>query len=427
MGVSEVPGYGPITSGNAKEIYLAWKHGEVELEVSQQKYCEGLLSPSDWDEIDYDTGSNHNEGYEQISDAEKADSHSGQLGNVAGNTIGMAYGATTVVSNIKAAAKGASLSGWVAIAVGAIVAAQGALCVLCAKQFDSGYHDRCDLKDNSENTNATIDSYNEQLQESMDMMNEDMANYDAATQEYTTTVNSTNADLADLQVQLADAEASGDTAGATSIREQIRALQGQGFEGEEEELQGMRDGLEEYKAMGDESHGVADAGTSVSEFLKAGTPLGRIAGVEAALLLVGVAMAAIGAGCSLFGGAKDTAHFDFGGGAAGVAAAVLFAVSGGLLAASAYMMSEKAIKELKCGSAGGEMGDKVDALNDMINQQGGYIEETEGFYGESDEARAEDNATGKDMANTNSTSNDGRLVDADPNKSNTTKTSTVAA
>ena len=42
-----VDGYGNITQSNAKEIYTAWKRGEVDLDKTQQKKCESFLSPEE--------------------------------------------------------------------------------------------------------------------------------------------------------------------------------------------------------------------------------------------------------------------------------------------------------------------------------------------------------------------------------------------
>jgi len=416
MGVSEVPGYGPITSGNAKEIYLAWRNGNVDLEVSQQKYCESFLSPSDWDEIEYDSGNNKKEGYEQISDADKAKEHSDSGANAAGTSAGMAAGAVGVCALAKVASGLTDKNGFVALGMGAAVAVSAIITNLFANAFDNAYSDRCDTNARSDDTNAIIDEQNNMLVESMDMMNEDMANYDAQSQEYMVTVNSTNAELADLQVQLADAEAAGDTQGAAAIRAQIKALQNQGYEGDEEELQGMRDGLLNYSALGDESRGVADAGDTVGEFLRDGKWLGPIAAVDTALLtaatifstknIYNCAIAAAKAAAKLAAGIAEAI-------AAGVGA-VLFTAATVILGKATYTMGDKTKKEFECGAAGDEMGDKVSALNDMIEQQGGYIDETEGFYGEADAARAEDNAEGETMANKNSFDNDGGDIHSDP-------------
>ena len=61
-----VEGYGNITQGNAKEIYVAWKRGEVQLDPSQQKKCESFLTPEDMDEVQYDTKVTENRGKNSI-------------------------------------------------------------------------------------------------------------------------------------------------------------------------------------------------------------------------------------------------------------------------------------------------------------------------------------------------------------------------
>jgi len=421
MGVKPVDGYGNITSGNAKEIYLKWKHGEIDLEVSQQKYCESFLSPQDWDEIEYDIDANKNDGKNSIN-TDNTKSHDGALAATVGaETAGVAAAvggtiAAIVGKTVKDAETGAVTNGFCSLLAAGFALAGSAVALAFSFEnvFDPDIDDRKSHKEANGSNIETIDNYNNSLVESMDMMNEDMANYDAKSQEYMVTVNSTNADLASLQVQLADAEAAGDTQGAADVRTQITALQGQNFEGEEEELQGMRDGLEEYRAMGSESAGAVESGRSVSAFLQVGKTLSPIATVNGALLAVGSAALGI---ATLVGAIPKIAPF-FPDTPAALSSTVIWGAAAAMMGGAATKMFINAHTESECGESGTELEDHVNDLNDIVTEQTGYVEETEGFYGEADEARAEDNVQGETMANDNSTSNGGAMIHVDPSAKN---------
>ena len=205
MGVAPVDGYGIITSGNAKEIYTKYKKGEVDLSPAQQKYCENFLTPEEIDEVSYDTDVKNKEGKDKIGDAEKAESHGGQGGNVAATSGGMVGGAAGVAGGLMFAseankkaqdAKKASMSVWSGILAGAIIVASGALCIISANKFDAGYKDRTGACDNANDTNATIDGYTNALIDTMDMMNDDMDLYQKQSEEYTLTVNTNTSQMA---------------------------------------------------------------------------------------------------------------------------------------------------------------------------------------------------------------------------------------
>lgn len=399
MGVAPVDGYGNITSGNAKEIYTKYKKGEVDLSPAQQKYCENFLTPEEIDEVSYDTDVKNKEGKDKIGDAEKAESHGGQGGNVAATSLGNAVFGTAAAVITHQAEKWAKSDGWVALALAAatLVCATGTL--VCSNAFDAGYKDRTGAKDNADDTNATIDGYANALIDTMDMMNEDMDAYTKLSQDYTLTVNTNTSQLASLQVDLAAAQAAGDKAGVENIKNQMKQIEGMDLSGQTDEMDETKGRLDEYNAANSESQGVSSAGQSVSDFLKEGTALGVMATVNAVGLAFATVWAGIAIGSGLLGSASSASRFDFAGAAQGIAASVLFAVSTALLGTSAGKMSSKAKNEFECGSSGRDMEGHVGALNDMIEQQAGYVESTTENFDSTDESSKESQAEAQEKGN----------------------------
>lgn len=399
MGVAPVDGYGNITSGNAKEIYTKYKRGEVNLSPAQQKYCENFLTPEEIDEVSYDTDVKNKEGKDKIGDAKKADEHGGQGANAAVTTLGNAAFGTAAVVLTKMASSLSSKSGWTAIIYGVATLACAAGSLVCTNAFDAAYKDRTGAKDNADSTNATIDGYTNALIDTMDMMNEDMDLYQKQSEEYTLTVNTNTSQMASLQVDLAAAQAAGDTAGVERIKAQMKQIEGMDLSGQTDEMDETKGRLDEYNAANSESQGVSSAGQTVSDFLKEGTPIGVIGAVNALALTVAAGMAGITIAKSMIGAGKDASHLDFVGSSLGIAASVLFTISTALLGTSATKMTNKTKNEFECGSAGRDMEGHVGSLNDMIEQQAGYVESTTETFDAADEASTESQGEAKEKAN----------------------------
>ena len=399
MGVAPVDGYGNITSGNAKEIYTKYKKGEVDLSPAQQKYCENFLTPEEIDEVSYDTDVKNKEGKDKIGDAEKAESHGGQGANAAATSVGGVAFATGAAVLAKTAVKRSLLSGFVALGMGAATAACAVASLLCVNAFDAGYKDRTGACDNANDTNATIDGYTNALIDTMDMMNDDMDLYQKQSEEYTLTVNTNTSQMASLQVDLAAAQAAGDKAGVESIKNQMKQIEGMDLSGQTDEMDETKGRLDEYNAANSESQGVSSAGQSVSDFLKEGTALGVVATINAVLLTVATVFAGLSIASASVAAAKDAVKLNFPGAAAGITGAVLFAVAAASLGTATYKMSSKAKNEYECGSAGRDMEGHVGALNDMIEQQAGYVESTTETFDAADEASTESQGEAKEKAN----------------------------
>lgn len=391
MGVAPVDGYGNITSGNAKEIYTKYKKGEVNLSPAQQKYCENFLTPEEIDEVSYDTDVKNKEGKDKIGDAEKAESHGGQGANVAVATAG---NAAAIASFPLVAMMALAADGFTAVVLGAAAVVIAASTIVFSKMFDAGYKDRTGAKDKADDTNATIDGYTNALLDTMDMMNEDMDAYTKLSQDYTLTVNTNTSQLASLQVDLAAAQAAGDKAGVENIKNQMKQIEGMDLSGQTDEMDETKGRLDEYNAANSESQGVSSAGQSVSDFLKEGTALGVVASVNA----IGLTLCGTAAGAVAVGHCPKLAPFfpDFG---TSIAAKVMYALSAASFGISAKTMGSKAKNEFECGSAGRDMEGHVGALNDMIEQQAGYVESTTENFDSTDESSTESQAEAQEKGN----------------------------
>lgn len=397
MGVAAVTLNGqetPINHSTAKDIYKAYQKGEVELTPAQQKYTESLLSPKDLDEVKYDMKGEdaQKSGYNEIEDAKKADSHDGQGANAAVTTIGNIAG--VVGSCMAASALANATDGFTQAALSGGMLAGAGVSLASVIKFDNAYSDRTQACDNADGTNEIIDSYSAALIDTMDMMNEDMASYLEQSDELTLGVNTNTSMIADLQIQLADAQAAGDKAGVENIKNQMKQLQGADFSQQEESLQETSGRLEEYKAANDESIGVREGGQTVSDFLKEGTPLGVVGVINSAALLVGSTIMGITAATTT----PKLAPF-FPDAVGTIAGKVLFALTSALFGTAATIMGTKTKNEFECGSAGGDMQDHVNDLNEMIDEQLSYTDQTTENYAVIDEDSAESQADAKDKAN----------------------------
>ncbi len=385
MGVAPVDGYGNITSGNAKEIYTKYKKGEVNLTPAQQKYCENFLTPEEIDEVSYDTDVKNKEGKDKIGDAKKAESHDGQGGNAAATTAGGVAAIGTFVTLALVC------DGFTQLALSGVAIGVGIVQNIMAKLFDNGYDDRKKSRDNANDTNATIDGYTNALIDTMDMMNEDMDLYQKQSEEYTLTVNTNTSQMASLQVNLAAAQAAGDTAGVESIKNQMKQIEGMDLSGQTDEMDETKGRLDEYNAANSESQGVSSAGQTVSDFLKEGTALGVVATVNATINALATLYCGVAAS-----GCMPKFLLDV---PSSALAKVMWGVAAAFFGLSTTSWSGKANNEFECGSAGRDMEGHVGSLNDMIGQQAGYVETTTETFDAADEASTESQGEAKEKAN----------------------------
>lgn len=393
-----VEGYGNITQGNAKEIYVAWKRGEVQLDPSQQKKCESFLSPEDMDEVQYDTKVTENRGKNSIDTSDTDDNGNAVEASSTGASV-VATGATltSVISAITLGKATSNINGFVAMIVAYAVAAVASVTTLgLAIGFDNQLDDRNNHSQNAGNDNQTLDGYSDNLANTMDMMNEDVQTYNEQQNNLTKTVNTQTSQMADLQMQYDAAVAMGDNQGAQKIKEQMLALQKQDNSGLEDELAETGGAIEEYRAMNAEAMGSAESGQTVSDFLKEGKAKGTMANINGTLCAVGALASAVAAALSavpkiiILG-----VPIDF---ISGLAASIAWGALGAVMGAASGIFFKKGSQENECGDNGEEMQDHVNNLNDMIAQQDAYTTETEGAFEESDEAAAESKSEASEKA-----------------------------
>lgn len=390
LAVAPVDNYGTITSSNALEIYTAWRKGEVTLSSSQQAYTKHFLTQAQMDDVDYDTGNSSAKAAGQSAiDSEDAENDENQTGNAIGTSVGSIASVAAVIGILNFADKFDGFTGLLA-AIGTGVVA--GVSVVTSNAFDSSYSGRVDAKDNADETNATIDGYNEALAGTMDSMNEDMENYQSASDEYTLSVNETGANIADLQIQLADAQAAGDTSQVKSLNEKISQAQKTDFSGQEEGLAEISDRLDEYRDNNEESTGVAESGRAVSDFLKVGWSLSPVAALDFIILTLA------GTLCSLAimkASPKLPLGMDV---PSTIASKVAYGLAGMMFLAAAKIMNSKTTNEFECGQAGDGMGSTTAALEGMISEQSEYIGATGDTYTDIDETSEETQAEAQQKA-----------------------------
>ena len=193
-----------ISHDDALMIYKAFRKGEVDLEKSQEHYLANMMTEDDWDDIEYDTDISKADGKSQVKDAENAESHGDQTANAVSTSAPIF--ATLVLALVLD-----GFNQWFcALAANAV----GLAGVVMSQLYDNGYKDRTQANDNADGTNEIIDAHAAAMEDTMDMMNEDMELYQEQNDEMTNGMNEKAAQLADLKQQLADCEAAGDAAGA---------------------------------------------------------------------------------------------------------------------------------------------------------------------------------------------------------------------
>ena len=381
-----VDGYGDITSSNAYQIYSDWKSGKVELSTAQQKYTERFLTQEQKDQIEYDTGNTS----AKKTGADSIDSEystGSQTGYAAAGTAG------NIVSLLVVLKIAEKLDGFSNLAASLVAMGFSVVQWALSKAFDTDYDDRTNASDSKDDTNAKLDEYSVGLGKTMDEMNKDMNAYQEGSTQMTTDINTNTSALADLQLQLADALAAGDTEGAKSLREQITQLQQADFSGQQDELDELGNKIQDYQDCNAEAMGASEKGTSVSDFLKVGAALGSVAMVNAALDLVVAAVCAFSASISW---PKLPFAIDL---SADVFSKTTKYAAASMFLAAAGMWGTKATKEFECHGSGTSIEAHVGDLNEMIDTQLGYIDTTTESFAETDEASAESQAKAQENAN----------------------------
>ena len=389
-----------IDKSNAKMLYVAYRKGELKLddssEAMQVKRMESLLTPADWDEIDYDMDLRKKEAASNIN-TEGTDSS--EAGTTATATAGTAGSLTAITGVIAAATKWKALgaSNGFCSQVAAILALAGAGVALIFSfptTFDPNSSDRVARSDESEATNTEIQDKSDLLEETMEMMDEDVEEYEEQSEAYAESVNGQAGSAADLQVKLKTAEACGDKQGAEALRAQLQQLQGQDFDDQIEEMEETKGRLDAYAIYNAEAQGVSEAGTSVSDFLKVGNTLSPIASMNgillgAATVIIGIAM--------VIGAIPKVAPF-FPDLPSAISSTVVWGAAAAMMGVASGNMFKNAKVEGQCGENGDTMAEYVNSLNSMIDQQAIYSENTTGSFEKTDEDTEETTEKGQEAA-----------------------------
>ena len=385
-----VDGYGAIHKGNAKEIYLAYNRGEIELNKAQETKCKSFLSPEELDEIAYDEQVQSKEGAEKINtkneDGEVVEDNGN--GTEIGATASAGIGSIgTICSALMASGNLSKVNGFVALICVAATLIGSAAALAMSYMFDNQLGDRNAKKDQAPTDNQTMDGYSEGLAGSMEMMNEDAELYKEQSAQLTIVKNEQTSRGAELQMEYDTAMAMGDKAGAEKAKAEMQKL-GEADNSElEEGLKETGEGLEEYRAMNAESVAVAESGQTVSTFLQEGKPKAIMANVSGYMCLAAsIFGAVITAACAIpklwtIIGPLDAAP-------AGISSVLWGAVTA-TMALSSRNYLDKGKQEKECGNAGDDMQTHVSQLTDMVDQQTQYTDDTEATYAETDEASAE--------------------------------------
>ncbi len=394
-----------IDKSNAKMLYVAYRKGELKLdersEAMQVNKMESLLTPADWDEIDYDMDLRKKEAASAIN-TEGTDSSEAGTAATAGTATAATGAAVTGTcmaifqKTVLNAETGKYSGGFASLLCAGLVLAGGAVALALSflGMFDPNSSDRVARNDEAEATDAEIQEKTDLLEETMEMMDEDVEEYEEQSEVYAESVNGQVGSAADLQVKLKTAEACGDKQGAEALRAQLQQIQGQKFDDQIEEMEETKGRLDAYAVYNAEAQGVSEAGTSVSDFLKVGNTLEPIAKLNGGLLaactiVIGVAM--------VLGAIPKFAPF-FPDAPAAISSTAVWGAAALMMGGASTKMFNNAKIEGQCGENGDTMAEYVGYLNNMIEQQTIYSEDTTGSFEKTDEDTEKTTEKGQEAA-----------------------------
>ncbi len=377
----------------------------------QIRYINGFLTEDEKDQVNYsDPDYNKNQGSDKIDTKDIKENGENSTGTATTGAVaagGAAAGAGAafatailppILNKLGVCVSKSKVNGWIAlIGAGLAVACTTIALILSGrKTFDPGADVREQYSQSSGDTNSILDAQTQTLDESMAMMNEDMDAYEKENEELSGKMNDKAATIADLNQQIADAEALGDTKLAEDLRKQLKELQEEDFGDEQGSLDEKREGLADFQAWNDESLGVSESGDLVSKYLQFGNKLASPANTSKTLLLIGAGLMAVSAVAAAIpkvwsiAGPLDAFS--------AAAASIMFGVAGAMMGKASSNMGNNANFESECGQRGDEMSEHVAQLSDMVTQQGQYIEETTTTYDNSDKDQEKIREEGQEAA-----------------------------
>ena len=374
----------PITQTNANTIQKDVNQGNTkDLDNAQDKYLSSLV---DEDTIDYNPDEQKNVGANQIDTkgedgedlSEKNSGGSAAASTAMSVVAGLSFFIPVLTGLTIKKKAGAAGDGISQALMAAIIAVAAAGTVATSLLFDPNKGERENQTNNAEQNNQTIQAYYDTLSGDMDEMVNDSERYKELLAGKTQSDVDMITELGVLQAELAVYQAQGDTEKAAEIQAKIDEIKnGAKDDPAGAELADIKEGLETYAGHYNESIGVAESGATVSEFLKDGYTMKTFADINMYMALACALLAA----SSIVIWSPKIPPFDV---APNITAKILMGVAAALFATSAGILGKTAKVESDAGHAGSQMGGLVGELNENIEAQGGFTEETSAGYAEGD-------------------------------------------
>ena len=366
----------PITDNNANTIKKDVDQGNTEkLDNGQTRL---LDSKVDEDTIDYSNDEMKNVGKNQIDTKGKDGEELSDKDETAGSNIAVtasasgAVAAALLCSGLKFTKVGSDAFGGYIIAGVQLAAAATSLAFSIPTVFDPNYSERENQTNASEDTNQTIQNNFDLMTSDMDTMVEDAEKYKDLSDSKLASDIERMTQIGVLQGQIASLKAQGNLEKVAELQAQLDELTQEGEEDPTGAMLGeLEKGLETYSGNSAEASGVAESGSTVSEFLKDGASMSSKAKACAYLQTAAVVASALPVIPKLpFGIDVPAAVL---GNVVSIAAAATFAIA-------ATLMFKNASKEGDAGDAGGKMQEYVDNLRSNVEQQTGFTESTGAEY-----------------------------------------------
>ncbi len=366
----------PITDNNANTIKKDVDQGNTEkLDNGQTRL---LDSKVDEDTIDYSNDEMKNVGKNQIDTKGKDGEELSDKDETAGSNIAVtasasgAVAAALLCSGLKFTKVGSDAFGGYIIAGVQLAAAATSLAFSIPTVFDPNYSERENQTNASEDTNQTIQNYFDLMTSDMDTMVEDAEKYKDLSDSKLASDIERMTQIGVLQGQIASLKAQGNLEKVAELQAQLDELTQEGEEDPTGAMLGeLEKGLETYSGNSAEASGVAESGSTVSEFLKDGASMSSKAKACAYLQTAAVVASALPVIPKLpFGIDVPAAVL---GNVVSIAAAATFAIA-------ATLMFKNASKEGDAGDAGDKMQEYVNNLRSNVEQQTGFTETTGAGY-----------------------------------------------
>ena len=407
-----------ITKQNANTIKKDVDQGNTkDLDNGQERCLERYV---DYDNIEYTEDENKNVGRNQIKttngdgeDLSEKDGKAGGAGAAAGAIVGAAgaAAAATILLVVGTSKKGAELAKKLpgAMLAAGIVAAAGATATLALSYegtFDPYLGERKNQTSQAESNDQIIQQYYDELTNNMDSMTADSVAYaEAAEKKFGESMALIDV-IGEIDAKIIEYRAQGNEAKVAELMKQKEQYKKDAEVLNTDDPDGMgalKENIELYASRNAEAQGVSESGDVVSTFLKDGGPMENWAKAAQDACYVGVLAMAVGVVFAAIRIGKDlagilTAPFA----APDNAGMLLYVVGGVMMGLAAKNFGKRAGDEGAACDAGNQMGQYVAQLNENIDAQAGYTEETAAGYTAIDEAGAEEMAKtqqGVDEAN----------------------------